>query len=229
MSSENDNGLETIFNPSDACEKDRLGAKEIKALFKQLKNSGTCADSQFDQIFPKSYQRLSEIQWTSVSVAGKAAALATQGQSRRVLDVGSGVGKFCIVGALTTKGFFTGVEQRSQLCDVAIRAACEFQIPRINFIHGNMTEIDWDIYDSYYLFNPFAEHLDGAIRIDGGIIFSPFIFFEYTKFVCEKLQSLEPGKTVVIFNGFGADFPEGFERFYKDDFNFMKLEAWKKL
>ena len=42
--------------------------------------------------------------WTPVHVARRAAQFLVTGPETRVLDVGSGPGKFCLVGALATQG-----------------------------------------------------------------------------------------------------------------------------
>src|SRR6185437_914320 len=79
--------------------KPSAGARE--ALLRRLKNA-TLTDSDFDAIYPAPVRRVSASFWTPVSVAVRAADLLVDDPSTRVLDIGSGVGKFCIVGAAFT-------------------------------------------------------------------------------------------------------------------------------
>ena len=73
----------------------------------------------FDLVYPKWIQDLSESHWTPVPIALEAARFLVTQPGTRVLDIGCGPGKFCAIGALTTKGHFTGVEQRSRLALIA--------------------------------------------------------------------------------------------------------------
>ncbi len=80
-------------------------------------------NADFDHVYPDWVRSLSERHWTPVDVAERAAELLVTSAGVRVLDVGSGAGKFCIIGALTTEGKFCGIEQRAHLIDVAREAA----------------------------------------------------------------------------------------------------------
>ena len=71
-------------------------------------------DSRFDLVYPREIRELSDRHWTPVEVARKAAVFLVREPGTRVLDIGCGPGKFCIVGALATDGRFTGVEQRDR-------------------------------------------------------------------------------------------------------------------
>ena len=56
-------------------------------------------DEKFDQIYPARIRKLSPLQWTPVRVAAEAAKLLVTVPGTRVLDIGCGPGKFCLVGA----------------------------------------------------------------------------------------------------------------------------------
>jgi hypothetical protein len=77
-----------------------------------VKNHELIRDRDFDSLFPDMYQEISDTHWTPVEIARRAAQLLVADSSTRVLDVGSGIGKFCLIGALTTSAHFVGVEQR---------------------------------------------------------------------------------------------------------------------
>jgi 2-polyprenyl-3-methyl-5-hydroxy-6-metoxy-1,4-benzoquinol methylase len=90
-------------------------------------------DNQFDLLYPPEIRALSRAHWTPVKVARRAASFLVREPGTRVLDIGCGPGKFCIVGALATPGRFTGVEQRKQLCELA-QATIEQGPGRIFFL-----------------------------------------------------------------------------------------------
>jgi hypothetical protein len=73
------------------------------------------SDEEFDRLLPTWARNVSGLHFTPVRVARRAAELLVARAGARVLDVGAGVGKLCIVGALTTQGSFVGVEQRGHL------------------------------------------------------------------------------------------------------------------
>src|SRR5262245_2791350 len=83
------------------------------------------SDGSFDSVYDEEIRALSEEHWTPVAVAARAARILTFAGATRILDVGSGVGKFCIVGALCTAARFVGVERRHRLVSIARRAAAE--------------------------------------------------------------------------------------------------------
>ncbi|HEX7669861.1 MAG TPA: hypothetical protein VF395_09770, partial [Polyangiaceae bacterium] len=90
--------------------------------------SGGDPDAEFDVAYPPGIRAVSSSFWTPVSVALRAAELLVTTASSRVLDVGSGVGKFCIIGAAATGATFTGVEHRPRFVSVAERVADLFGV-----------------------------------------------------------------------------------------------------
>ena len=70
------------------------------------------SDAAFDSLYPIHIQKLSAIHWTPLSVAVTAARFLAPTKKAHVMDIGAGVGKFCVVGSIFTKGSFTGIEQR---------------------------------------------------------------------------------------------------------------------
>ena len=104
------------------------------------------------------------------AVALRAAELLVAKPGALILDVGSGAGKFCIVGALATDAGFVGIEQRPHLVDAASMLAMGLGAQRARFLAGDAFDADWRQFDGIYLFNPFQEHIgDDAGVIDRSI------------------------------------------------------------
>ena len=54
-------------------------------------------DEKFERVYPARIRKLSAIYWTPVAVAAEAARLLVTRPGLRVLDVGCGPAKFCLV------------------------------------------------------------------------------------------------------------------------------------
>ncbi|MGZ5537478.1 MAG: class I SAM-dependent methyltransferase, partial [Chthoniobacterales bacterium] len=132
-------------------------------------------DEKFDRIFPPRLRKLSSLFWTPVAVAAEAAKLLVGKPQTRVLDIGCGPGKFCLVGASLTDSHFTGVEQRAELVAAARKGATALAVPNVEFLHANLLDIDFANYDAFYLFNPFEENMHGH-KIDSAIPLSTALF-----------------------------------------------------
>jgi SAM-dependent methyltransferase len=164
-------------------------------------------DEKFDLIYPRKVRELSSTFWTPVAVAAEAATMLVTAPRRRVLDIGSGAGKFCLVGASLMDGRFTGVEQRSDLVAAARLAATDLQRTDVDFIHGNLMDIDFAEYDAFYLFNPFEENTFNGHKIDRAVPLSPELFKRYTSHVATQLGARPLGTRVVTYMGYADDIP----------------------
>jgi len=121
-------------------------------------------DAELDALYPEAVRALAANHWTPVPVALKAAELLAPEDGMRVLDIGSGGGKLVCVGALATPSHTTwcGIEHDPALVEVARGLAARLELgARVTFHTGDMALIDWDDFDSLYLFNPFEADLLG--------------------------------------------------------------------
>ena len=168
---------------------------------------GSIEDERFDQIYPSKVQKLSWRHWTPVAVAVEAAKLLVTGPRTRVLDVGCGPGKFCLVAAVLTDGRFTGIEQRSDLVAIARRAALKHRVTNVEIIHGNVTDFVFAGYDAFYLFNPFEENMFQRQKIDSSVPFSKALFKKYTSYVAVQLGNKPIGTRVVTYAGYADEIP----------------------
>ncbi|MGK5088145.1 methyltransferase domain-containing protein [Bdellovibrionota bacterium FG-2] len=197
-------------------------------IFEDLRNKRKVTDFRFDQVYPSKIRQQSEIQWTPVEVAIRATELLGGNEKTKVLDVGSGCGKFCTVAALTCSAHFFGVEQRIHLWKVAVNAAKELGASNASFIHGNMTEIDWSYFDAFYMYNPFYENKSDALRIDDTIPMGIDQFDRYVAITRTRLIAARPGTKVVTYHGYGGHMPPDFECLRSELIGSSQLELWVK-
>jgi SAM-dependent methyltransferase len=199
------------------------------AVAARLRAGGVSSDPEFDQIYDHWLRRISQLYWTPVAVARRAAKLLTAGGRRRVLDIGSGVGKFCIVGALTTAAQFVGVEQRHKLVKVARKAAARFAARRTAFVVGDFASVDFGEFDAFYLFNPFEELVNVDIcPIDGTTDISPARYDHHVLSLQSKLSEAPRGARVLTYFGYGGPRPPGYRLVRKERAGSDALVLWQK-
>jgi predicted RNA methylase len=201
----------------------------LRLVIESIRTGALCEDAIFDRIYPEEIRRLSSVHWTPVRVARRAAELLTGGRSRsRVLDVGSGVGKFCTVAALSTAGRFTGIEQRPHLVELA-RAICgRYGVPRTEFRHANLVDVDWTEFNGVYLFNPFQENIPNSYVLDSSVELNPALYRRYVDTTLERLARMERGTRIVTYWGFGGRLPETYARVAREYCGRGWLECWVK-
>jgi len=186
----------------------------------------TLEDNRFDLVYPPEIRAAADRHWTPVIVARLAAEFLVREPGTRVLDIGCGPGKFCIVGALMTEGRFTGVEQRHHLCEVARSVIGQAKLPNAEIIHGNVTEIAFSNFDAFYLFNPFEENLETTLKIDATVHLSGDLYAKYTEHVARQLALAPLGTRVATYCGSCEEVPLGYECIESSlDFG---LKFWEK-
>lgn len=168
-------------------------------------------DAEFERIFPEPVRRSSEFHWTSVEVCRHAANWLVTGPETRVLDVGSGPGKFCAIGAATTPGHFTGVEQRRSLCRAAREMLKHYRIPRVQILHANVMEVPFNGFDAFYFYNPFEENLVPVLKIDDEVNVQFELYDRYIDYVRRELSLLRIGTRVVTFWGDCDEIPSCYD------------------
>jgi len=207
---------------------ERLCAELVPRMLDALRNGHAVPDADFDTLYPAGLRRLSEIHWTPVDVALRAARLLVTGSHTRVLDVGAAVGKFCLVGALATPGSFCGVERRAGLSRIALEVAETLRVPRVRYLGADMADVDWGRFDAFYLFNPFYENVMPVVCPGGRSVPNAELFDGYVGIVEDKLRASRPGTRVVTYHGFGGRFPHGFVRVPTEEPRGSELQLWMK-
>jgi len=196
-------------------------------IFKRLRALKKVEDKLFDSIYPEDIQKLSEDHFTPIEMIKMASQFLVQKEGARVLDIGSGAGKFCIVGATCTDGHFTGVEIRKRLHSVASHIVQSRKLINIELIHSNITQIDFTEYDAFYLYNPFFENIMSLDRIDTSLEFSKSLYKDYSNCVKEKLDALPLGTRLVTYYSAYDEVPKSYRILEKVEI--QKITMWEKV
>ncbi|MDC0741114.1 class I SAM-dependent methyltransferase [Polyangium mundeleinium] len=200
-----------------------------RVLLAEVAAGRTVSDVAFDRLYPERIRKLSHRYWTPVDVARHAATLFAKHGARRVLDIGAGMGKFCVVAALTTDLEVSGVEQREGLVVAGRELLATYAIPRVTLIHGTLDDVDFDAYDGFYLFNPFEEGTFAPSEwVDRTIPLSEQRASEDAARVEAALARARRGTCVVTFHGFGGALPPGFVYLPEETRGIPFLRLWVK-
>lgn len=183
-------------------------------------------DKQFDKLYPPHIASLSRPHWTPMAVAKTASHFLAE-PGKKILDIGSGVGKFCLIGAALHKDtIFYGIEQRVNLVHFAKEAQNKLQLHNVHFIHGNITETDFGSFDHFYFYNSFYENLSHVDKIDNDINFSQEQFDYYTTHLFNKLAALAEGTKLVTYHAHREQIPNTYHLLRQEVDN--RLEYWVK-
>jgi hypothetical protein len=137
--------------------------KNISALCsvvkRRLADGSQLPDIAFDLLYRTKYRRVSDMFWTPVAVAKRAVSWLPSEKSLKILDVGCGIGKFCLIGALSSRHRTFGIESRNHLFQESRRVGRLFPGAPVSLKLGNAFHYDWAPFDALYLFNPFVQLL----------------------------------------------------------------------
>jgi len=193
----------------------------------QDKESRNIKDGDIDRLYPIHIRKLAHRHWTPVDVTQSATKFLAKHYGARILDIGSGVGKFCLAAAkFQPDCFYYGVEQRRHLIDCAENVKQQLNLHNVSFIHANIKDISFNDYDHLYFFNAFYEHLDNAVRIDQDLRLSIELYHEYTNYLFHQLSDMRSETRLVTYYGRSEQIPSSFH-LYKSAFA-GNLKFWIK-
>lgn len=196
-------------------------------LFEYLRLNINVDDEEFNAIYPEWVRTLARRHWTPIDVAKKAAEFLVDKPGTRVLDIGSGPGKFCMAGATYTKGHFTGVEQRYGLVELSKKLSRCYRIQNIDFIHANITSIKFKDYDAFYFFNSFHENIDITAKIDNTVNSGFELYNLYHMYVYEQLSIAPCGTRLATYWSTIKEIPSSYQ--LKHSFKGGLLMFWEKI
>lgn len=180
-------------------------------IFDDLKLNIDVKDSTFNELYPNHIKELASQHWTPIDVARMAAEYLAEKPDTKILDIGAGAGKFCLVGAVSTKGIFFGVEQRAFLTKISKKIADKYKITNVEFIHANINEISFSDYDAFYFFNAFYENIDTLSLIDDKVLPDKDLYYAYSDYVKEQLDTTPVGTRLVTYWSKWDEIPSSFD------------------
>jgi len=187
------------------------GVQIISSNAENLYSSLFTDDSVFDRQYPQQFQLLSPKHWTPLAVAHIAAGFLAE-PGARVLDIGSGIGKFCLAaGFYFRETYFYGVEQRQELVCLAEEAKQHARLPNVNFIYANITQVNFKEFDHFYFYNSFYENIDTINQIDDSIEISESLYIYYTQYLHSVLREKPAGTRLVTYHSLEQEIPPGYK------------------
>jgi SAM-dependent methyltransferase len=203
-------------------------SREHWRIARALRSGALVDDRVFDEVFPTAARARSSVYWTPVEVAVRAANLLADRAGATILDVGSGVGKFCIIAAAAVNANVRGIEHRPHFVDIAREAAAKIGVSP-TFDGGSIEDQDAAAIDGFYFFNPFAENLcERTDRLDATVETSAERFSSDVDAAEHLLSRARVGARVVTYCGFGGNMPDGFVRVTRGRCGGGWLELWVK-
>lgn len=184
-------------------------------------------DLNLSQLYPAFIQQLDTLHWSPLPVIIESVQFLSGNAHAKILDIGSGSGKFCLIGSLLRPDItFFGVEQRSSLVDQANRAKHLLDRENVTFFHKNFTQLDLRSFCGFYFYNPFFENMPGVDRIDESIDYSPALYEYYSLYLQKKLEGMPAGTRIATYCSLGHEIPPDYQLMgtHMDD----RLKFWTK-
>ncbi|GAB2652280.1 hypothetical protein GCM10027036_01550 [Flavihumibacter cheonanensis] len=185
-------------------------------------------DPAFHTLYPVELSQMARRHWTPLLVARKAARFLVTQPGDRILDIGSGAGKFCLAAARECpQGKFTGIEQRRNLVEYANQALEITGLTNAEFLHGNITDLNFKDFDHFYFYNSFYEYIVDSEKIDDQISFSSDLFNYYSHYLYKQLCKAPEGTRLVTYHSLETEIPPSFQ-LVATEIN-DQLKFWVKL
>ncbi len=183
-------------------------------------------DIHFDYLYPDHIQQLSSTHWTPIDVAKKASEFLCF-PGNKVMDIGCGVGKFCLTAAFFhPDSMLYGIDQRPSLIKHANDTKESLHLSNVDFIQGNITDIDFREYRSLYFFNSFYENINTEAGIDSTVNRNGDLYRFYTQLLYRKLDEQPSGCRLVTYFTKKAQIPPSYQ--IVEGFYYPELKMYKK-
>lgn len=195
-------------------------------MFEGILFDETIDDNKFNSIYPKSLQNIAEYHFTPLQVCRAVTSYFAAKSCKKVLDIGSGAGKFCLAGSVITDISFTGVEQRGSLNKIATKLSKKFNLKNTRFIQANIIDIDFSEFDGFYFFNAFYENICKTGKLNDEIVLDKALYELYSNHVKKQLSTKPIGTCLVTYFSYLHEVPESYSLVnstFED-----KLKMWEK-
>jgi hypothetical protein len=165
----------------------------------KLKAGKEVFDDEIDFLLNPSFQPHADRHFTSIYIAQLAVKFLTENGEKHILDIGSGTGKFCLIGGMISTSKFTGIEYRSDFVEEANKFISAAELTHVQFINANMLDCSFEDYNAFYMFNPFLEHVDPTATMGSGVQPSETLYHKYNQHVVNQLNNCAEGTRLVTY------------------------------
>lgn len=169
------------------------------------------SEHNFCQLFSEPVSELNEMHWAPLKIIQMAARFLAYKPGVRILDIGSGPGKFCLAAAYyQPEALFFGVEQRQNLVDEGRMANETLGGLPVDLICKNFTQLNFGEYDAFFFYNSFFENLPGAEKIDESLSYSKELYDYYSYYLNRKFSVMPAGTRIVTYCSWEDEIPSGY-------------------
>jgi SAM-dependent methyltransferase len=182
-------------------------AEEIKRV---IERGELPTDELVDALLPDDLKAHADQHFAGSYAIKLAAAFLSESAQSKILDIGSGSGKFCQLGALLQpQSHFIGLEYRASLVNLAIEISARLSLNNVAFLHQNVIDLSFADFTGFFMFNPFLEHRNSAARMQD---FSDLPANETTYFshVYEQFAQCVPDTRIVTLYVSPSQIPDNF-------------------
>ncbi|MDP1802017.1 MAG: class I SAM-dependent methyltransferase [Bacteroidota bacterium] len=183
-------------------------------------------EENFSNLLPEYLQKASKIYFTPLRIAQIATQWLTDDGKKNVLDIGAGVGKFCVAGARYSDSYFHGIEYRPSLAELGNTIIKQFEIKNAFIQNTNILDVDFTNFDAFYLYNPFFENLMFRAQLNNEVDLSGSLYGYYYNHTEKELHKTKSGTRLVTFHGNNYEVPDSFEKIKDAEGGSLKL--WVK-
>ena len=180
----------------------------------------------FNNLLPDYLKFASRLYFTPIDVAQQAAIWLTENGEKKILDIGSGVGKFCVAAAINVDSHFYGVEYRKSLNQIGKMLVKHYNLTNVTLLQANILDITFLDYDGFYIFNPFYENLEKAKRLNDEVELKEHLYLDFLKHTEDQLNLAKPGTKLVTYHGNNFEVPNSYKKI-NEAFN-GDLKLWAK-
>ncbi|MES2515263.1 MAG: methyltransferase domain-containing protein [Bacteroidota bacterium] len=182
----------------------------------------------FNNLLPHALKQATQLYFTPVEVAQTAAEWLTENHEEKILDIGAGVGKFCVAAARVCNKQFYGVEYRETLVEIGNELIDHFEVSaNASMIFSNITNINFLEYDAFYLFSPFYENLEPEQRLNDEVEIEEKLYQVYLDYTESQLAKAKMGTRLVTYFGNNFEVPDSYQR-VRDAYD-GSLKLWIKM
>ncbi|GBF42135.1 hypothetical protein LPTSP2_14210 [Leptospira ellinghausenii] len=187
-------------------------------------------DEIWDSLLPNEYRVLSPYQWTPIEIIRFTWEYLKTQSVYSVMDLGSGVGKFCLNLVQFANGSFPvyGVEDRKGLVTVSEKLMLKLKITGVTFTQSDFLVNFPYGHSHYYVFNPLYELMKGEHSIDFKKEKSAIEFIKNIQILKHHLYQCKKGTQVITYHGFGGSVLPGYKIVKKKEWELGEWMVWEK-